>query len=157
MEARSKQICNRCNAAGPKQNVCFCIPSFPIDRSGDKQGYSGKCRSRDTSDTHMADTTLVYSPTKNVHSTSIAFTSPTKPITKFPGRKSSSCENQVPKLSGVVNYRKTLEMEGISSNAAKLSSCTGDHVLLQVTNRPGTSGLGRVVKNKPILIVFVCL
>ena len=70
-------------------------------------------------DTHMADTALVYSPTKNVHTTSIAFTSPPKPITKSSGRKMSSCENQVSKVSGVENYRKTLEIEVISSSAAK--------------------------------------
>ena len=122
MEARSKQFCNRCNAAGLEQNVWFCIPTLQLDRSGDEQGSPGKCRSNDTSDTHMADTTLVYSPTKNVHTTSIAFTSPPKPITKSPGRKTSSCENQVPNVSGVENYRKTLEIEGISSSAAILLS-----------------------------------
>ena len=60
MEVRSKQFCNRCNAAGLEENVCFCIPTLQLDRSGDKQGSSGKCRSNDTRDTHMADTTLVY-------------------------------------------------------------------------------------------------
>ena len=69
----------------------------------------------------MADITLVYSPTKNVHTTSIAFTSPPKPVTKSHGRKTSSCENQVSKISGVENYRKDLEIEGISSSAAKLT------------------------------------
>ena len=72
MEARSKQFCNRCNAAGLEQNVWFCIPTLQLDRSGDKQGSSGKCRSNYTSDTHMADITLVYSPTENAHTTSIA-------------------------------------------------------------------------------------
>ena len=38
------------------------------------------------------------------------------------GEKTSSCVNQVSKVSGVKNYRKTLKMEGISSNAAKLIS-----------------------------------
>ena len=78
--------------------------------------------SNGTSDTHMADTTLVYSPTKNVYTTSIAFTSPSKPITKSSGRKTSSCESQAPKVRDAENYRKTLEMEGISSNAAKIIS-----------------------------------
>ena len=72
MEARSKQFCNRCNAAGLEQNVWFCIPTLQLDRSGDKQGSSGKCRSNYTSDNHMADITLVYSPTENAHTTSIA-------------------------------------------------------------------------------------
>ena len=70
----------------------------------------------------MADTTLVYSPTKNVHTASIVFISPPKPITKSPRRKTSSCENQVPKVSGVENYRKNMEIEGISSSVAKLIS-----------------------------------
>ena len=122
MEARSKQFCNRCNAAGLEQNVWFCIHTRQLDRSTDKQGSPGKHRSNDTSDTHMADTTLVYTPSKNVHKTSSALISPPKSITKSPGRKTFSCKNQVPKVSGVENYRKTLEIEGISSSAAKLIS-----------------------------------
>ena len=118
MEARSKQFCNRSNAAGLEQNV-FCIPTIQLDRSSDKHGSRGKCGSNDTSecDTHIADTTLVYSPTKNVHTMSIAFTNPPKPITKSPGRKISSCENEFPKVSCVENYRKNLEIERISSSA----------------------------------------
>ena len=122
IEARSKQFCNRYNAAGLEQNIWFCIPTLQLDRSSDKQDSLGICRNNDTSDTHMADTTLIYSPTKNVHTTFIAFTSPTKTFSKSPGRKSSSSENQVSKVSDVENYRKTLEMKGISSNAAKLIS-----------------------------------
>ena len=129
MEGRSKQFCNRCNAAGLEQNVSFRIPTLQSDRSGDKQGYSGKCGSNDTSDTHMVDSTLLHSPIKNVHTTSIAFTSPPKPITKSPGRKVSSCEKQVPKVSGVQNYRRSFEIEGISSSAAKLIS---------ISRRPGS-------------------
>ena len=71
---------------------------------------------------YMTDTTLVYPPTKNVHTMSNAFTSPTKPSAKSPGRKASSCENQVIKVSGVENYWKNVEMERISSNEAKIIS-----------------------------------
>ena len=77
----------------------------------------------------MADATLLYSPIKNVHKTSIAFTSTPKPITKSPGRKVSSCEKQVPKVSGVQNYRRSFKIEGISSSAAKLIS---------MSRRPGS-------------------
>ena len=87
MDARSKQFCSRCNAAGLEQNVYFCIPTFQLDRSGDKQGSLEKYKSNDIGDTHMANTTLVYSLTKNVHTTSIAFTSPAIPIVASPGRK----------------------------------------------------------------------
>ena len=62
----------------------------------------------------------LYTLLLRVHTTSIAFTSPPKPITKSFGRKTSSCENQLAKASGVENYRKTLEIEGISSIATKL-------------------------------------
>ena len=122
MEARSKELCNRCNAAGLEKNVCFCISTFQPDSLGDKQGSSEKCRNNDTSDTHMTNTTLVYSPTKKVHTMYIAFTNHNKPITKSPGRKTSSCEHYVPKVCGLENYKKTLEIEGISSNAAKVIS-----------------------------------
>ena len=87
MEAKSKQFCNRCNAAGLKQNFCFWIYMFQSDRSGDKRGSSEKCRNNDTSDTHKVDTTLVYSLTKNVHAKSTAFTSTAKPIPKIPREK----------------------------------------------------------------------
>ena len=30
MEARSKQFCNRCNAEGLEQNVCFALPPFSL-------------------------------------------------------------------------------------------------------------------------------
>ena len=109
MKARSKQFYNRCNAAGLEQNLWFCIPTLQPNRSSDKQGSSGKYRSNDTSDTHMADTTLVYSPTKNTHTPSIAFSSPPRPITKSPGRKTPSGENQVPQVRGVENHRKITE------------------------------------------------
>ena len=122
MEDRSKQFCYRCNAAGLGKNVCFYTPTLQPDRSGDKQGSSGKCGRNDISDTHMADTTLIYSSTRNASATSIAFTTPPKPITKYPRRKTSSCEKQVPKASGVEDYRKGLEIEGILSSAAKLIS-----------------------------------
>ena len=58
----------------------------------------------------------------NVHTTSIAFTSRTKPVTKCSGSKTPSCESQVSKVSCMENYSKILEMEGISGNAAKLIS-----------------------------------
>ena len=75
----------QCTSIGTK--FWFCIPTLQLDRSGDKQGSLRKCRGNDISDTHLADTNLVYSPTKNVHTTSSAFASPPKPITKSPGRK----------------------------------------------------------------------
>ena len=103
----------------------------------------------------MTGKTLIYCPIQNVHTMSIAFTSPPKPITKSPGRKTSSCENQVPKVSSVENYRKAWKSKEFQLVQPNLSPYPGDQVQLQVTNRPGASGLAGVVDNK--LIQFVRL
>ena len=80
----------------------------------------------------MADTTLAYSPTKNVHTTSIAFTSPAWEIAGKPW--------------------KWKELQAMQQN---LSPCPGDQALLQVTNRPATSELAGVGNNKLIQFVRV--
>ena len=51
----------QCSRTGTK--CLLSIPTFQLDRSGDTQGSLGECSSNDTSDTHMPDTILVYSPT----------------------------------------------------------------------------------------------
>ena len=79
----------------------------------------------------MSDTTLVCCPIKNVHTTCTAFTRPTKLI-KSPGRKTSSGENQVPEVSGLVNYKKILEIAGIASNATKITSMSRRPVSIAV-------------------------
>ena len=107
---RTKQFCNRCYAVGLEQNVWFCIPTLQRDMLGDKQASLEKFRSNDTSGTHMADTTLVYSATKNTHTMPIVFASPTKAIIKSPRRKIYSCENQVPKVSYLENRKRNLRI-----------------------------------------------
>ena len=94
----------------------------------------------------MADITLICSATKNVHTTFIAFTSPPKPINRSSGRKTFSWENQVPKVSGVEYYRKTLETEGISSSAAKRIS---------MYRRPGSTAGYELTWNK--WVCWCCL
>ena len=76
MEGRFNQLCKRSNTTRLQLNLRFCIPIFQPDRPGDNQGSSENCWSNDTSDTHIADADLIYSPTKNSHTTSIAFTNP---------------------------------------------------------------------------------
>ena len=122
MEARSKRFCNRCNASGLEKNVCFCILTFQLDRSSDKQGSSIKCRNNDTSDTHMAEKNPGILSSKKVYTMSIAFTSLPNLLPLIPWEKKPSCENQVPKVRAVKNNRKALEMEGISSNVIKFIS-----------------------------------
>ena len=129
-EARSKQFCNRCNASGLEQNVWFWIPTPQLDRSGGKHGSSEKCRSNDTSNTHMADTTLVYSPTKTALTTSIAFTSPPKPITnplreKHPLVKTRSLRLVAWKITG-----KPWKSKGFPAAWSNLSHGLGEQVQL---------------------------
>ena len=124
MEARSKRFCNRCNAAGLKQNICFCILTFKLDRSGDKQSCLG---SNDISDNSMADTTLVYSANRNVHTATIALTSPTKPITKSPGRKTLSRKNEVRKVSDVGKLQENL------GNRRNFKQCSQTYLYAQDT------------------------
>ena len=139
MKARSKQFYNRCNAAGLEQNLWFCIPTLQPNRSSDKQGSSGKYRSNDTSDTNMADTTLVYSPIKNVHTTSIAFTSPPKPIANPLGKKHILMKTRSLRLAAWKITGKTWKSKKFQAVQPNLSPCPGDQVQLQVTNRPVTS------------------
>ena len=49
-------------------------------------------------------------------------------------------------------FRKSLQMEGISSNAAKPISHSTKEAQQLIMNRPGVSGLAFVVKDK--LIIF---
>ena len=122
MEARSKRFSNRCNTAELKQNICFCILTFKFDRLGDKQSYYN-----DTSDNRMADTTLVYSANSNVHTATIALTSPTKPITKSPGRKTLSRKNEVRKVSDVGKLQENL------GNRRNFKQCSQNYLYAQDT------------------------
>ena len=153
--ARSKQFFNKCNVAELEQNVRFCIPIFQLDRLGEKQISTGKYRNNDTSDNHMADTTLVYSPTRNLHTTLIVFTSTTKAINKSPDRKTSTCENQIPKVSGVGNFRNTQEIKGISSNVAKCISMSRRSVSFAGYQSVGTNGFDGVANSKLIQLVYL--
>ena len=92
-------------------NKMFGFASPPLRlMSSDKEASLGKCRSNDTSDTHIAGTTLAYSPTKNVP-TMPAFASTTKPITiNLLGEEHHLVKIRSPRFSGVESYRETLEM-----------------------------------------------
>ena len=101
----------------------------------------------------MVDTTLVHSPTKNVHTTSIAFTSPPKPITKSPGRKTSSCKNRVLRSAAWKITGKPWKSKEFQAVQPNLSPCPEDQVQLQVMSRPGKCGLAGIVDNKLIQLV----
>ena len=92
----------------------------------------------------MVETILLYSPTKNGHTTSIAFTSPPPPnlLLNTLGEKHPLVKTRSLGVVGVENYRKSFEIEGISSSAVNLHiQYPADQVQLQVTYWLGASGL----------------
>ena len=92
----------------------------------------------------MVETILLYSPTKNGHTTSIAFTSPAPPnlLLNPLGEKHPLVKTRSLSVAGVENYRKSFEIEGISSSAVNLHiQYPADQVQLQVTYWLGASGL----------------
>ena len=70
----------------------------------------------------MANSTLVCTTSKNVCTATISSASDKKCFNKSTGKKSYSSRNRVTEISGVEGFRQSLQMEGISSNAAKLIS-----------------------------------
>ena len=70
----------------------------------------------------MTLTTLVYYPIKNVHARLTALPVFPNLLLNPLGEEYPSVKTRSLKVSGVENYRKTLEIEGISSSATKLVS-----------------------------------
>ena len=147
MEARSKQHSNRCNATVLEQNFSICFPPFQSDKSNSEKGPSRKGRTNDNSYTNMANTTLVPSSVRDVYAMSTAVETITRSTVRSSRKQTPFSSKQETNVSGLEGYRKSLEMKEISSNAAKLNPSQDDRVLLQVTNRPGISGLAGVREN----------
>ena len=124
METRPGQYSNRCIPASLGQGVRFCFSSIQLDKSGSKEDPRRKNRSSTHSDTHMANSALVFT-SKNVCTANISSTSNEKFVNKSTGQKSSSSRNRVTEISSVEGFRESLQMEGISSNPAKLISYSG--------------------------------
>ena len=122
MEAGSKQHCNRCNAAIMGKHICICLSPIQHDRPVIKQGLTGACRATFSSSANMANSTLAHPVVTNVNPTPIVTSSNSK-FTAEPTRgKTPSCKKQRFKVSGVESFRESLQMEGISNNAAMLIS-----------------------------------
>ena len=105
MGARSKQFCNRWNAAGLEQNVFFCI-SNRIGRMINKVPRE------------LVETMILVTSTwlTQLYNTLLIRTSIQRPLLLLVlpnlllnplGKKTSPCENQVPEVSGMENHRKT--------------------------------------------------
>ena len=129
MEARSKQFCSGCNQQDWNKMFGFAFPPFSligqVINKVLRENVEAMILVTPTWQTQLWYTLLLrMSIQRPLH-----FTSPPKPITKSHGRKTSFCENQVNKFSGMENYRKNLEIEGISSSEAKRIS---------LSRRPGS-------------------
>ena len=84
----------------------------------------------------MANATLVYSSTENLHTTSIAFTSPTKPIFKSPRRKHLLLKTRSHRLLTLKITRKPWKWKEFQAMQQKLSPCPVYQVQFRVTNWP---------------------
>ena len=72
MEIRPGQYSNRCIPASLGQGVQFCFSSIQLDKLGSKEDPPRKNRSSNHSDTHMANSALVCSTSKNVCTATIS-------------------------------------------------------------------------------------
>ena len=120
METRLRQYSNRCVPSSLGQGVQFCFSSIQFDKSGSKEDPPRKNRPSNHSDTtHMANSALACTTSKNVCTATISSASDKKFVNKSTGQKSSSSRNRVTEISGVKGFRQSSQIEGISSNAAK--------------------------------------
>ena len=122
MEIRSKQHSNRCNTTVLEQNVSTRFPAFQPGNLNSEKGRSGKGRINDNSYTNMANTTLVSSSVRDVNAMPTAVDTIPRSTAKSSRKQTPFSSKQETNASGLECYRKSLEMEGISSNAAKLIS-----------------------------------
>ena len=120
MEARSKQHSNRCNATVLEQSVFIWFPTFQSDKPNSKKGSSRKGRANDNSYTNMVSTTLVSSSLRAVNSMPTIVT-PLQDILLDP-QGNNHRSKQETNVSCLEGYKKSLEIEGISSNVAKVIS-----------------------------------
>ena len=66
METRPRQHSNRCIPSSSAQGVQFCFSSIQLGKSGSKEDDSRKNRPSNHSDTHMSNSALVCTTSKNV-------------------------------------------------------------------------------------------
>ena len=122
MKTRLRHYGNRCIPSSLGQGLQFCFSSIQLDKSCPKEDHTRKNRLSNHSDTHMKNSPLVCTTSKNVCTVTISSASAKKFVINSTGRKSSSSKNRVFEISGVEGFRQSLLAEGISSNSSKLIS-----------------------------------
>ena len=101
------------------RNKMFPYASFQSDAD---RCPSRKGRTNDNSYTNMANTTLVSSSVRDVNAMLTAVDTISRSTVRSSRKQTLFSSKQETNVSGLEGYRKSLEMEGISSNAATLIS-----------------------------------
>ena len=95
---------------------------FQSDKSNSEKGASRKGRVNDNTYTNMANTTLVYTSVRDVNTVPTAVGTIARSTVRSSRKQIPFSSKQETNISGLKSYRKSLEMEGILSNAVKLIS-----------------------------------
>ena len=122
LETRPGQYSKGCVPTSLEQGIRFLSSSIQLDNLGSKEDPRRKERQSNHSDTHMASSALICTDSENVCRATISSASFKKCVSKSAGKKLPSSRNNVTEISGVVDFWESLQMEGISRNAAKLIS-----------------------------------
>ena len=101
IETRLGQYSNIYVPGSFEQGVRFRFSSMQLDKSSSNQDLQKKDRSSNHSDTHMANSALVCTNSKNVYISTIPSASRKKFINKFTEENPSSCRSKVTENSDV--------------------------------------------------------
>ena len=136
------------------QGVRFRFSSFQLEKSVSKEDPRRKDRSSNYSDTHMANSAMVCTTSKNVCAATISSASDKKYVNKSTGEKSSSStlvETSSLRLAVWKVSGKVCKWKEFQAMLPSLSQIQGEKAQQLITNRPGVSGLAGVMKDKLIL------
>ena len=160
METRCFSFLRDCNTHGTTNSGSVCIQTLPPTSSihcmeTRPRQYSNRCISSSLGqgvqfcDTHMANSPPVCTTSLCSHD----FPCLRNLLTNRQDKNYHLIETGwVIEATSVEGFRKSLQMEGISSNAAKPISHSTKEAQQLIMNRPGVSGLAFAVKDK--LIIF---
>ena len=144
METRPRQCSNRCIPSSLGQGIQFCFSSIQLDQLGSTEDLPRENKPSNHSDVCMANSVLVCTTSKNVCTATISSALDKKFVNNSTRQKSSSSRNKVTGIRDVEGFQQSLQMEGYSSNAAKLIS----YSRRKSSRTNYKSGLAGVMKDK---------
>ena len=103
-----------------EQKVSIRFPPFQSDKLDSEKGPSRKGRTNDNSYTNIANTNLVSSSVRDVSAMPTVVDTTARSTVRSSRKQTPFNSKRETNVSSLESYRKSLEMEGISSNAAKL-------------------------------------